>query len=150
MASYAPLFARLRYAQWSPNMIWFDGERSYASPSYYIQKLYSTQIGTHLLQTIADTEEIPFVVSYDREAGALFIKLANPLDRNVSVKIESDFSLADQGEVQVIQADEEEVNSIESPRRVAPITSAFACFDGMEYEVGAKSFHVLKIFRKDK
>ena len=41
MASYAPLFARLGYVQWQPDLIWFDGKKAYGTPSYYVQKLYS-------------------------------------------------------------------------------------------------------------
>ncbi len=46
LSSYAPLFARLGYAQWSPDLIWFDEERVYCSPSYFVQKLYSENAGT--------------------------------------------------------------------------------------------------------
>jgi alpha-L-arabinofuranosidase len=41
LASYAPLFARAGSAQWVPDMIWFDGESAYGSPSYYVQMLFS-------------------------------------------------------------------------------------------------------------
>ena len=40
LASYAPLFARVGYAQWSPDMIWFDETKAYGTPSYFVQKLY--------------------------------------------------------------------------------------------------------------
>ncbi len=46
MASYAPLFARLGYAQWSPDMIWFDETEVYATASYYVQKMYCQNMGT--------------------------------------------------------------------------------------------------------
>ena len=46
LASYAPLFARVGYAQWSPDMIWFDDARAYGTPSYYVQKLYGENLGT--------------------------------------------------------------------------------------------------------
>ena len=39
LASYAPLFARVGYAQWSPDMIWFDETKAYGTPSYFVQKL---------------------------------------------------------------------------------------------------------------
>ena len=40
LASYAPLFARVNYAQWSPDMIWFDNQKAYGTPSYYVQKMF--------------------------------------------------------------------------------------------------------------
>ncbi|ADL52248.1 family 43 glycosylhydrolase [Clostridium cellulovorans] len=51
MASYAPLFAKDDDTQWSPDMIWFNGAESYATPNYYVQKLFSTNTGTQLLES---------------------------------------------------------------------------------------------------
>lgn len=51
LASYAPLFARLGYAQWSPDMIWFDEATSYGSPSYYVQQMYGQNMGDFTLET---------------------------------------------------------------------------------------------------
>jgi alpha-L-arabinofuranosidase len=39
MASYAPLFARTGHTQWRPDLIWFDQNRSFGSPSYHVQAL---------------------------------------------------------------------------------------------------------------
>ncbi|MBD7911873.1 MULTISPECIES: alpha-L-arabinofuranosidase C-terminal domain-containing protein [Clostridium] len=50
MASYAPLFAKSDDYQWSPNMIWFNGSTNYATPNYYVQKLFSTNLGTQILK----------------------------------------------------------------------------------------------------
>ncbi|HEY0076692.1 MAG TPA: beta-L-arabinofuranosidase domain-containing protein [Abditibacteriaceae bacterium] len=41
MASYAPLFAKAGYTQWTPNLIWFDNARVYGSPSYYVQSMFA-------------------------------------------------------------------------------------------------------------
>ena len=41
MASYAPLFAHIEGWQWTPNLIWLDNLRSYATPDYYVQKLFA-------------------------------------------------------------------------------------------------------------
>ena len=49
MASYAPLFAHVDAWQWTPDLIWFDNLRSYGTPNYYVQKVYATNQGTHLL-----------------------------------------------------------------------------------------------------
>lgn len=50
MSSYAPLFAKIDDYQWSPDMIWFDGNTSYGSVNYYVQKLLSNNIGTQMLK----------------------------------------------------------------------------------------------------
>jgi alpha-L-arabinofuranosidase/beta-xylosidase len=54
MASYAPLFGKVDDYQWSPNMIWFNGTEAYGTPDYYVQKLFSNNLGTQLLQSSMD------------------------------------------------------------------------------------------------
>jgi alpha-L-arabinofuranosidase len=41
MSSYAPLLARSDAYQWAPNLIWFDNTRTFGTPSYYVQLMYS-------------------------------------------------------------------------------------------------------------
>jgi LPXTG-motif cell wall-anchored protein len=50
MTSYAPLFAKADDYQWAPDMIWFNGETSYGSANFYVQKLLGNNIGTQMLQ----------------------------------------------------------------------------------------------------
>ncbi|MEP7253754.1 MAG: alpha-L-arabinofuranosidase C-terminal domain-containing protein, partial [Ginsengibacter sp.] len=51
MASYAPLLARVDAWQWKPDLIWFDNLNVYATPDYYVQKLFSNNKGTNVLPT---------------------------------------------------------------------------------------------------
>lgn len=83
LASYAPLFARLGYAQWSPDMIWFDEERVYCSPSYYVQKLYSENIGTVTVPMNGQEKELAAEkvyanVTLDEKKGEYILKVVNP------------------------------------------------------------------------
>lgn len=52
MSSYAPLFAHTDNWQWAPDLIWFNNLQSYATPSYYVQKLFSVNKGTDLLRIL--------------------------------------------------------------------------------------------------
>lgn len=45
LASYAPLFNRVGHSQWKPDMIWFDDEKVYLTPNYYVQKLFANFVG---------------------------------------------------------------------------------------------------------
>ncbi|TWT75653.1 Extracellular exo-alpha-L-arabinofuranosidase precursor [Posidoniimonas polymericola] len=45
MSAYAPLMAHEDGWQWRPNLIWFDNLKSYATPSYYVQQLFSKHRG---------------------------------------------------------------------------------------------------------
>lgn len=50
MTSYAPLFAHADGWQWTPDLIWFNNLKSYATPNYYVQKLFSNNKGTDLIK----------------------------------------------------------------------------------------------------
>lgn len=54
MTSYAPLFAKFGHTQWTPDLIWFDNEQSYGSPSYYVQQMYGTNRPDHTLPLTLD------------------------------------------------------------------------------------------------
>ncbi len=45
MASYAPLFAKENFLQWTPDLIWFDNSKSYGSVNYYVQKMFMNHVG---------------------------------------------------------------------------------------------------------
>ncbi len=66
LASYAPLLANDSYVQWSPDAIWFDNDQSWGSPSYYVQQLFSTNVGD---QVVPSTFAGPVVVPPDLSGG---------------------------------------------------------------------------------
>lgn len=49
MTAYAPLFCKIGGSQWTPDLIWFTNTRSYGTPSYHVQKLFSTNRPDQLL-----------------------------------------------------------------------------------------------------
>ena len=49
LSSYAPLMAHTDAWQWRPDLIWFDNLKVAATPNYYVQQLFSTNKGTHVL-----------------------------------------------------------------------------------------------------
>ncbi len=51
MASYAPLFVHDRDRRWNPDAIVFNNEKSYGTPSYYVQKLFAENAGDVVLPT---------------------------------------------------------------------------------------------------
>ncbi len=55
MACYAPLFGNTK-TQWTPDMIWLTNSTLYGSVNYYIQKMFSTNVGSTLLKTEFDSE----------------------------------------------------------------------------------------------
>lgn len=59
MAAYAPLFGNLTATHWSPDLIWFNNHQVTGSISYYVQKLFSTNAGTSLLDSELNGAAIP-------------------------------------------------------------------------------------------
>lgn len=49
MATYAPLFVNVNDRVWNPDAIVFDSSRACATPSYYVQKLFSNNRGDRVL-----------------------------------------------------------------------------------------------------
>lgn len=49
MAAYAPLFSSTTARHWSPNLIWFNNSGSMGSINYYVQKLFSVNQGSAVL-----------------------------------------------------------------------------------------------------
>ncbi len=95
MASYAPLLARLDYAQWSPDMIWFDETEVYPSASYYVQQLYSCNMGDITLDTgggekEAAKEGLYYSVSYCEKEGEVILKIVNANGEAKPVKLQID------------------------------------------------------------
>ncbi len=54
MAAYAPLFGNLTATHWSPDLIWFNNSLCTGSISYYMQKLFSVNQGTKLIDSKLD------------------------------------------------------------------------------------------------
>ena len=50
-ASYAPLFVNANDRKWNPDAIIFDSAQSFGTPSYWVQRLFSTNRGDVVLPT---------------------------------------------------------------------------------------------------
>jgi alpha-L-arabinofuranosidase len=86
MATYAPLFAHVEGWQWRPDMIWYDQTQMFKTVSYYVQQLYTTNAGTHVLPLTMDKKPVAnqegqnglFASAvFDKNTGDIIIKIAN-------------------------------------------------------------------------
>ena len=55
MASYAPTFVNVHDRRWNPDMIVYDNARVYGTPSYYAQRMFSTNRPDRVLSTAVMT-----------------------------------------------------------------------------------------------
>jgi len=130
MASYAPLFAHVTGWQWTPDLIWFDNTRSYATPNYYIQQLFSANSGTAVVPLLAGGSPVAGQDScwgtacLDQPKGELVVKLVNLSDKVKSrILALTDGKFAGNGVMTVLAGGGPgDKNSLDHPGVVAPVT----------------------------
>lgn len=123
LASYAPLFARVGYEQWSPDMIWFDDASCFSTPSFHVQRMYSLNMGDYVVKSSLEDGNVGLyhTVSYEKKTQELIIKLVNITDEDCVVCVDAgDYNL-DYSRIHCISLGEdapETYNSIEQPQRI--------------------------------
>lgn len=79
LAAYAPLFNKVlndRQYRWTPDLIWFDNEKVWCTPNYYVQQMFAKYLGTRLL----DTSFTRYVMGQKEEMkphGGIFLASGN-------------------------------------------------------------------------
>jgi len=133
MQCYAPLLVNVNPGgrQWRPNVIGYDALNSYACPSYYAQKMFSTHHGDEILAT--DSRDIPanpipklfFDATRDSQTGKIILKVVNGLGtpQPVQIQISGVAGIAAKGQALVLKADSpDETNSIQEPKKIVPVS----------------------------
>ena len=97
MASYAPLFANAEAWQWTPDLIWFNSLTAFGTPSYYVQKLFSTNRGTEVLPALSNGKPLAGQDSLyvsacmdsgtDKSENAIILKMVNVSSRPARLNI---------------------------------------------------------------
>lgn len=81
LASYAPLLNRIGHSQWTPDMIWFDEKKVVLTPSYYVQKMFSTNSGSEALELLGQEKELAkegvYISLVKNKSGEIILKLVN-------------------------------------------------------------------------
>lgn len=151
LASYAPLFARLGYAQWSPDLIWFDERGTYPTASYYVQKMYGENMGTVTVPMEGQEKELReeglYVnVTFDERAEEYIVKAVNAGESEQRLLLENSKGEPVQGMTvrkEVVRGD---VDKWERDKRPEP--SAYSereeKIDGV-LELSGESFAVFRI-----
>ena len=149
MASYAPLFAHVEAWQWSPNLIWFDNLRSFGTPSYYVQQLFSVHRGTTVLPVRHAQPDLFVSAALDRRTGEVILKAVNTAasERAVSFDLAGAPRGGRAGRAFVIShPDPKAENSLAEPAKVAPTERQFAVPAAQfAYTLGPRSVTVLRI-----
>ena len=155
MSSYAPLFGHVDAWQWTPNMIWFDNLRSYGTPNYYVQKMFSINKGTRLLPILIDgsskngQSDLYATASVSEDNGDVIVKLINTSSATEAahINLAGAKAISKMGKAIVLQTDDLKAeNSLDQPTRVTPVEKSLQ-IPGNEfsYSLLPRSFTVLRI-----
>ncbi|MBK1441359.1 alpha-L-arabinofuranosidase [Parapedobacter sp. ISTM3] len=155
LASYAPLFAHVDGWQWTPDLIWVDNLHVYGTPNYYVQKLYSTNKGTHIVPITSDGQPLTgqrglyTSAVLDKNQGELIIKVVNRAGTAAALglklpgirRLPSNAAL-----IELRSDDPDRANSISEPLAVSPQEKTVK-IDRKQpgLEVAPYSFNVFKI-----
>jgi alpha-N-arabinofuranosidase len=126
MASYAPLFAHVEAWQWTPDAIWFDNLRSYGSTDYYVQSIFSNNVGSRLIPVTPQAQEGLYTsASLDQGSHELIVKAVNvsPNARPAQIRLSG---LNPSGTAKVVTLESTDLNaenSLDHPKNVAPKSS---------------------------
>lgn len=152
LASYAPLFARLGFTQWSPDMIWFDAETSYGSPSYYVQQMYAGNMGDVTLELQGQEKEAVKQGVYIAASGYLpgseaedtvLLKAINTNSHPVELELETTWQPAGINATILTGPEPEKGNTITEPENVKPYEQTFT--PGEKIVLEANAFYVFRI-----
>lgn len=155
MSSYAPLFGHTEAWQWTPNMIWFDNLRSYGTPNYYVQKLFSENRGSTILPVLLDgsgkngQRDIFASASFDSKLREIILKLVNvtasPL--KVQINLAGVRSVSKGGKAIILaSSDLHAENSLAEPTKIAPVEQSLSVSSPeFDYTLAPLSLTVLRI-----
>jgi alpha-L-arabinofuranosidase len=135
MAAYAPLLVNVNPGgmQWETDLIGYDAMRSYGSPSYYAQVMFSKYLGDQTLASKLDGPKVgdgasKFFYSITRDSAKkrLYLKLVNASSTPQPVDIDfAGAKLAATGTLISLSAHSTQAtNTLEQPTQIVPVESA--------------------------
>lgn len=155
MSSYAPLFAHVDAWQWTPNLIWFNNLRSYGTPNYYVQKLFSVNRGTRILPVQLNgsakngQQNLFASASLDDKAGEVVLKVVNTeaLSKDVRINLAGVAKVNQSGKAFVLaSSDLKAENSLDDAKKISPVEQAITISSGeIAYTFAPNSLTVLRI-----
>jgi alpha-L-arabinofuranosidase len=156
MASYAPLFGHVDGWQWKPNLIWVDNLRIMPTPNYQVQKLYTTNKGSHIVPILyknnapaTGQDSLYASASMDKKTNELIIKIVNASKNTQSTEInlEGIKKLDAKARITTLQSDNlSAINTLENPSVIVPTEKEVATKNKtIALELKGYSFSVIRV-----
>ncbi len=156
MASYAPLFAKNNFTQWSTDMIFFDNSSYYLTPNYHVQKMFSTNKGDYYVDAVVTKNNKDSSLAgsclFNSETGDIILKLVNAGKEKRMVKIDlsafQSFNLT--AAKTVLSGQPDMANSFTSKETIVPVTTTINVTKKFEPSLEPMSLTVIRINTKNK
>jgi len=151
MAAYAPLLVNVNPGgmQWAPNLIGYDAQRSYGSPSYYAQALFASHLGDQTLGSKVEGAGDRFFYSITRDSTKkrLYLKLVNAASTPQPVEIEfGGAKLAATGTLISLSAHSTQAtNTIDQPQAIVPVKTALAVSRHLRHTMPGYSIQLIQV-----
>jgi alpha-L-arabinofuranosidase len=153
LSSYAPLFAHVDAWQWTPDLIWFDNLRSYATPNYYVQQMFMKNRGDLILPVTSTgapsgpqgKERFFVTATLDQKRNEAIVKVVNATGSALKATVSAGVA-SGAAQVTTLTAGLSEVNSLDEPERVAPKQSRDLVENGaLSREFPPYSFTIIRV-----
>ena len=161
MTTPAPLFAHVDGWQWRPDQIWYDNTDMFKSVSYYVQQMYATNAGTHVLPLTMDKKPVAnqagqnglfASAAFDSKAGEVIIKIANTSKQRQAVAFNLAYMKGDRTAKTLTLSHDgmDDENSICKPELITPKTGTAQVVAGKKQstlsdELPPMSFRIYRI-----
>jgi alpha-L-arabinofuranosidase len=157
MASYAPLLAHVDAWQWRPDLIWFDNLQTFGTPNYYVQKMFSTNRGTHVIpvlqagRPVTGADSVYASATADKNNARVYIKLVNTSAKPKTVYLNTEgASLLKNGEIETLKAAGlYDYNSVTDPKLICPSSKQVTLIAGkLNVNLEPRSVNVITLAMK--
>lgn len=151
MASYAPLFAKNNFTQWSTDMIFFDNSSYYLTPNYHVQKMFSTNSGDYYVGGVVSGNKADSLIAgscvYDSKSGDIILKLVNAGKeaKSFDVNLTNIAKPIGDATIQQLKGEAAAANTFQTPENIRPIKTVFKTGEKFQYESPAMSLTVIRI-----
>jgi len=140
MTCYAPLLAKENHNQWQPNLIWFDNETVYGTPSYYVQKLFSENIGDYAVEAVCEDTDLKITAAVKDDK--LIVKIVNISAEDKTSELNVDRGIKETCKTISVSGEPDDENSVKYPVSICPSTQKLK---GNVYEIKKQSVIIIEL-----
>ena len=146
MTTPAPLFAHVEGWQWRPDQIWYDQTQMFKTVSYYVQQLYATNKGTHVLPLTMPKQQgkktigVPVAnqegqnglfasAAFDQNTNEVIVKVANTSKtvQPITLNLKDLTGTSTAETITLSHSGMDDENSIQRPELITPKKGSIAC-----------------------